>query len=241
LTSSFACADFDGTDGSTFMNTALVVVALVALGLAAAMTCVAWRANREQRRRSEARIAALAAEIGSHADDVRPQLEAGPLDALSIALRPAHRLAAIALAALLLGLATTLVVGALRGSRPTSDGARHGGRVEGAVRQLPLELLALTHQRGDNGLTVTGVVRNPSEAVAVPDLAAVVQLFRDDGAHIATVRAAVDSGRLAPGVETPFAVTVPAAPGVALFRVSFRVGDRVLPHVDRRPAPGESI
>jgi hypothetical protein len=36
------------------------------------------------------------------------------------------------------------------------------------------------------------------------------------------------------GDESPFTVDVPDARDVVRYRVSFRVGDRVLTHVDRR-------
>src|SRR5204863_4755534 len=45
------------------MDITLILVTLLSLALAAVMTTVAWRIAREERRRSDARVAALASEI----------------------------------------------------------------------------------------------------------------------------------------------------------------------------------
>ena len=47
------------------MDITLILVTLLALTLAAVMTALAWRLAREERRRSDARVAALAAAIGA--------------------------------------------------------------------------------------------------------------------------------------------------------------------------------
>src|SRR5207244_10032861 len=47
------------------MNVTLVLITLVSLAVAIIMTVVAWRARRDERLRSEARVAALAEVIGS--------------------------------------------------------------------------------------------------------------------------------------------------------------------------------
>jgi hypothetical protein len=98
---------------------------------------------------------------------------------------------------------------------------------------MPLELIALGHERDGDRLTVRGVVRNPS-AAEVDRLTAVVFVFSSDGGFLASGRAPVQSSALAPGTESTFTVTVPRASNVARYRVSFRADDRVVPHVDRR-------
>src|SRR5438105_1460359 len=113
------------------MDVTLILVTLLSLALAAVMTVLAWRLAREQRRRSDARVAELAAEI-------------------------------------------------------------HGGR----DRDLPLHHAAPVVTSG---------------------------------------RATIDS--LAPGTESPFAVTIPHASDVGRYRVSFRTDDRIVPHIDRRDRP----
>jgi hypothetical protein len=46
--------------------------------------------------------------------------------------------------------------------------------------------------------------------------------------------AAIDGPALEPGAESTFAVTLPATGDVGRYRVSFRTGDRLMSHVDRR-------
>jgi hypothetical protein len=48
----------------------------------------------------------------------------------------------------------------------------------------------------------------------------------------------VNAATLAPGMEAPFTVAVPASGDVIRYRISFRTTeptDRIVPHVDRRP------
>ena len=59
------------------MEITLIVVTLLSLALAGAMSIVAWRVAGEERRRSEARVAALAADIRSSDADVDLPLEPG--------------------------------------------------------------------------------------------------------------------------------------------------------------------
>jgi len=102
----------------------------------------------------------------------------------------------------------------------------------------PLELVALTHQRNGDQLTIRGVVRNPRQGANVDRLAAVVYVFDRDGEFLGNGRAAVDVPALEPGAGSPFVVTVDQAAKVGRYRVSFKTGDRILPHVDRRnPGP----
>ena len=61
-------------------------------------------------------------------------------------------------------------------------------------------------------------------------------LFDRKGSFVASGRAPLDYQALAPGDESPFVITVPGAADVSRYRVSFREGDDVLPHVDRREA-----
>jgi len=112
---------------------------------------------------------------------------------------------------------------------PSADGAASDGR--GSV---PLELVALSHERVDNTLTVRGIVRNPEGGSAMDRLTAVVYLFDSDGGFLASGRAAVESASLIPGGESTFVVNVPVTATVARYRVSFRSGDRIVAHLDKR-------
>ena len=99
---------------------------------------------------------------------------------------------------------------------------------------VPLELVALGHERDGDRLTVRGVIRNPSAGAEVRGLTAVVFLFKDDGGFVGSGRAVIASPALVPGGESAFVVTMAGATDVARYRVSFRTEDRVVPHVDRR-------
>jgi hypothetical protein len=91
----------------------------------------------------------------------------------------------------------------------------------------------MRHERRDNTLTVTGLVRNAGRGPA-DHVIAVVFAFDRDGAFVASGRAPLDFSALAPGDESPFIVTVPNVTDVARYRVTFRTGDTVVRHVDRR-------
>jgi hypothetical protein len=111
------------------------------------------------------------------------------------------------------------------------------GRTPAAARaeaRPPLELVALSHARTDGQLAVSGLVRNPGAALAVPDVQAEVRVFDAAGILIATRTGAVDLAALAPGQESAFTVPVGAASTAARYRVSFTTGGSMLPHVDRR-------
>jgi len=103
-----------------------------------------------------------------------------------------------------------------------------------AVAALPLELVALGHERDGESLIVRGIVRNPASGAAVDRLTAVVFLFNREGGFLSSGRVAVETSALRPGTESTFVVTVPGAGAVERYRVSFRTDDRIVPHVDRR-------
>jgi len=65
-------------------------------------------------------------------------------------------------------------------------------------------------------------------------IAAVVSLLDNKGALISTKDVPLDYRALAPGEEAPFTVSVPDPAAIARYRVSFRAGTEVVPHVDRR-------
>lgn len=104
----------------------------------------------------------------------------------------------------------------------------------------PLELVSLTHQRQNDKLAVSGLVRNPATGTPVERLSAVVFLFDRTGTFVTSSRANVDFLKLGAGDESPFVVSLDAPPTVARYRVSFRTEEGVVPHVDKRePPPAE--
>jgi len=243
--------------------TVLIVVTILSIAVAAVMSIVAWRFATEARRRSELRVATLASEIHQGIDVFRPEPAgfkpatlafqpetAAPPPAVELfttSQRPAGsgaRLATVlAFAVIVAGSVAT--VGLLLSSRSTEGAAGTSVETRPAAAApgtdgraaVPLELVALSHERDGNQLTVRGVVRNPASGAAIDGLTAVVFLFGRDGGFVTSGRTTVESSRLGPGNESRFVVTLPAAADVGRYRVSFRTDERIVPHVDRREPP----
>jgi hypothetical protein len=218
------------------INLTLAVVSVLAIIVATIATVVAWTAKRDERRRTAARVARLAAAIHENRNDLPlrpPAHEGSPGLFVEPARSPGTRLAVI-------GAFAVLAVGAVTGlglvSESGSEKARRrldSPRIEKPAGQ-PLELVALEHDRDDSRLVVRGIVRNPASAATLKGLTAVVLVFSKDGGFIASARAPAAVAALAPGAEAPFVVTLPDADSADRYRVSFRTDDRVVSHVDRR-------
>jgi hypothetical protein len=220
----------------------LAFLTLVSLLVAIVMTAVALRMSAEERRRSSGRVAALAADIHDGDFDLRAEAPdsdgTAPVGDLFTVARPAQsgtRFATvIACGVIVVGTLATAALLLSSGSQANATAAESRTTPAGTPNPVPLELLALGHDRTGDELTVRGVIRNPSSGVAVDRLTAVVFLFNRDGSFLTTGRATVESPALVPGGESRFVVTVPSAADVGRYRVSFRTDDRVVPHVDRR-------
>jgi hypothetical protein len=232
----------------------LLAVTIVSTSVAIAMSAVAWRAWREERRRSEARIAALAADIAEDGsmnalDRISPPGQAAGHDLFTITRHsePQSR-RGFALVAGVLAIAASAVLAVMFSgeSRAGSDvPASPGASVAGAPGALsgptprtdavPLELVALGHERVGDHLIVRGAVLNPISGTEVNQLIAVVSGFAGDGGFLSSGRSAVAAPVLGPGAQSSFTVTLTGAAGVVRYRVSFRTDDRVVPHADRRP------
>lgn len=140
-------------------------------------------------------------------------------------------------AAVVGAMAVTIVVGAVIGARMSDASASPAAtRHEPAATSTaaPLELTSMRYQRDGTTLTVSGLVHNPAQGVAMNGVTAVVFAFDRTGAFIASGRSALDFSALAPGDESPFVVSVPNVTEVARYRVTFRSGSGVVRHVDRR-------
>jgi hypothetical protein len=116
----------------------------------------------------------------------------------------------------------------------TSASNNHAATVAQVNHTEPLELVALGHAREISVLTITGTVRNPSRGVKVEGLTAVISLLDRAGALVSTKDVPLDYRALGPGEEAPFKVSIPDPGSIARYRVSFRAGTDVVPHVDRR-------
>jgi len=195
------------------------------------------------------------AEIGVRAEKARPSSEAARISSSQpwhddLELRPGAAVvsnpglftatqpaASGSRWAVVLGIGTLAVGSAAALAIVLSAGPRSVAHDRGAAlaaAPVPLELVALGHERDGDRLTVRGVVRNPAAGAAIDGVTAVVFLFNRDGGFLASGRMPVLSSTLPPGGETTFVVTVPGASDVGRYRVSFRTDDRIVPHVDRR-------
>jgi len=221
----------------------LAFLTVISLLVAIVMTVVALRISAEERRRSSMRVAALAGDIHDGDFDLRSATSdsdgAAPVGDLFTVAQPAQsgtRFATvIACGVIVVGTLATATLLLSSGSRSAQATAAETRTAPGEqANPVPLELLALGHDRTGDELTVRGVIRNPSAGVAVDRLTAVVFLFNRDGSFLTSGRATVESPALVPGGESRFVVSVPSAADVGRYRVSFRTDDRVVPHVDRR-------
>lgn len=219
------------------MMLTLSILSLLSLAAVAGLLVYVTSLRREIRDRADARVAALAAAI--HDGDMPPEEprhgEALLFGARADADRPSAappwgvRAAGAALVVLVL---LVLAVFSRAGGRP-------GSGADGApATDTPIELLSLRHHRDAKGLTVSGLVRNPPGAPVRRDTDAVVFTFDASGAFVASGRAALADRALASGAGSPFSVTIPDGLQVSRYRVSFRSGVGVLPHVDRRLESG---
>jgi len=242
------------------MDTTLVTVTVLSMGMAATLSVIVWRMLRDERRRSDARVVALTA--ASRQGTALAPNSPRPSAAADLPLReaPAPRAipamtgamfaeperstpwwnrAAVMAAMALLGTAVLLLV--MTSTRPHSraaaaSSASPAAPVTAAQSTEPgLELLSLHDSRTADALTITGMVRNPHEGTLRSRVAVTAYAFDDKGAFLASGRALLDVTALAPGDESPFVVNVPVTDAVARYRIGFRAEDgRVIAHVDKR-------
>jgi hypothetical protein len=266
------------------MDTVLLIVTLISAATAVVALVSASRLRRQERERSEARVAALANAAETHGGsdggwisvagewqwtpepasqgigdsgfgistatgitrasrearpalipnpqslipDVEPQISGGLFGTVQREETSGSRLPIFAAAALIVMLGGALI---FLNTSATNDHAATVGHVN---QNEPLELVALGHAREVSVLTITGTVRNPSSGVKVEGLTAVISLLDGRGSLVSTKDVPLDYRALGPGEEAPFKVSIPDPGSIARYRVSFRAGTDVVPHVDRR-------
>ena len=204
----------------------LVVVTLIAVGVAVAAIIYAWRIAHAEQLRSEARVAALAAAIdGTSGETPTTMFEQAPRSGLQG--RPLLKLG-VGFAMAVLVIVLIAMSGDRRGA--VADESR---TITPAQSSQALELLSMRHLRSGENLTVTGLVRNRG-AEAAGSIMAVVFVFDRDGGFVASGRAPLEFDAIARGDESPFQVTIPDVKEVGRYRVSFRTAAGIVPHVDRR-------
>ena len=178
--------------------------------------------SRREQERTRARTAALSAAmtVSAPAGAGGRELWGGTDTTPRLAVGSAHRLIRLGVAAIMV--LALLVAGTIEASRTTA-GAADGSQ--------PLELVSMRHAADGATLTVSGIVRTPVSGGREGTVTAVVTAFDHDGATVAIATAPV---ALAPGDESSFTVAVPGGATIARYRVSFRVGQTIVRHVDRR-------
>lgn len=238
------------------MEQVLIIVTGLSLALALGMGALLARTIRDERRRSDARVAALV-EMARDPGAAQTAAPLPPMTDLEVDLElsrgvPARDLfvagaseshsawrprAAVAAALAALVLATGYLAAGRR-SEPAAPAVQTAAPAAApAPASAPLELLSLTHTQ-DRGLTVTGLVQNPRGAAPRTKVIVTAFAFGADGAFLASGRAPLDFTTLAPGEESPFVVAIPDAAAAARYRVGFRAEDgEVIAHVDKRSAP----
>lgn len=208
------------------MDMVLLTITTLSLAAAAGFGFLSWRVGREEGERERARIAALSNAMAPSSPET-PLLGAVAVGSVfertteGLRGRPVIKLAAGAVMLLLIAAAAVFTSWSASSASAAKSGA-------------PLELMSMRYSRQGTTLTVAGLVKNPPSGVAVNDVTAVVFAFNRNGAFVSSGRAPLDFSALAPGDESPFIVNVPNVADVARYRVTFRSGDTVVRHIDRR-------
>jgi hypothetical protein len=216
------------------MDVVLIALTLVSALAAAGFGYVAWRGVSEEKRRSAARVAALASAIDGGIP--RGTLAGEPVAVASMfTTEPGGSLKSRPLikAAVVATMAVAIVVGVAISSSRDAD-STDSTPAAAAPQSAPLELVSMRHAREGSKLTVSGLVRNPRTGGEAARIIAVVFAFDKDGTFVASGRAPLDFTTLEPGDESPFVVTIPNVSHVGRYRVSFRTETGMLRHVDRR-------
>jgi len=199
--------------------------------LAAALCALQiWRMMRDDRRRSEARVAALAASIDPPGDAGRPGIF-GERSRMPSSRHPLLKVA----------VGFTAVVAVIIVVAMASDLHDEVDHVPKAAPPPSLALLSMQHERQAETLTVTGVVGNQGTSAA-EGLSAVILAFDRAGNTVARLRAPIERQILAAGGRSPFRIAIPHGADISRYRVSFESDGGVVRHLDRRPrVPGEVL
>jgi hypothetical protein len=212
--------------------------------MAAALSVIVWRMLRDERQRTDARVAVLAT--------MTARTPPSPVPA-DLSIRPSAPVAMGAMfeerhepspwgqrfavmGALGLVLASVLLFTLATTTKTSARGrASETGASPAAAIPASLELISLRDARKDGGLTITGLVRNADPASTLQRVTVTAYTFDDKGSFLASGRSLIDVTVLAPKDESPFVVTVPVSDTVSRYRIGFRAEDgRVITHIDKR-------
>ncbi len=235
----------------------LLFVTFVSIAVAVVAVTMAWQMVRRERRRSDARVAALMEGAASETEaataspaDTGAWLEWPPPDETAVVnSEPPRRTSVRELFAPASDVRATpafrgLVAGVLivAGSAFALwlAGSDAGGATASAPDAPPpaLELVALSHERRGDELTIRGLVRNPAAGTSLDSTQTVVSFFDARGRFLSSARAPLEIRNLVPGGESAFLLTTAAPADLGRYRLSFRREEGgLVPHVDRRAHP----
>jgi hypothetical protein len=232
-----------------------VIVTLLSLGMAAALSVIVWRMLRDDRPRSDARVRALAELAREPAPQLRLTGRSSAPAPFDLPLRPAVQTAATAPPTIARPAETHPMSGTLfaeaGGSSPwgrrvaiagavglgaaalvlfvmaaqVRTSSRLEAREAAASAARPLELLSLRDSRDGSSLVIRGLVQNPRGGTPLNRVIVTAFTFDTAGNPLANARALIDVTALAPGDESPFVVSVPITDAVARYRIGFRTED----------------
>ena len=211
------------------MNTLLLIVTIVSIGVAAAAAVMAWRVVQADRRRSDARVRALAADLS--------QTAGNPLFTVAGPEASPRSRAPIAVVAggLIVGSVVVLALILSSGQEPAASALSNRSTMAGPDAAGPaLELLSLTHERADGNFVVRGLVHNPQSGRTVNRLKAVVLFYDDAGNLVTTAESIVEPGSFPPDGRAYFSVNLHRDSPVERYRIGFRADNLPVAHVDRR-------
>jgi hypothetical protein len=225
----------------------LILVTVLSLTIGAAAAGFAWHVARRERRRSDARVDALAADIELGEGDDLPRADGTPTSQVPTshtmfdAIAKPSVLPRAALAGAVALLAVVAVAAGVAVSRSAADAAAvqrpaRAAKLSASPARADgpgsLELVGLEHSRAGSGLVVRGAVRLAGQRTR--PLTAVVTLLGTGGEVVASRSTPLEGATSAPHAEATFSVRFPRESEAARARVSFEDAQGVVPHLDRR-------
>ena len=197
-----------------------LVLAAISGVISAVCAAVAWRTSREARRRSDARVAALADTIDpSHSDE--PRRHGGV--SMPRSLNPLAKI----------GIGFGAVTVAIIAAALVMDAAERDPAAPPRAQTPPLELVSMQPRRQNGALTVSGIIRNSSERPVV-GIVAEVTVVGTSGDVMVTRTVPIELQSLPPEANSAFSVTLDGVGTAQRYRIAFRGPDGVVRHVDRR-------
>jgi hypothetical protein len=199
------------------MATTLAVVFACVAALSGAY---AWRITLAERRRSEARVAALAAAIDPSGAEDRPLFDRAPIRGVNPLLKVGAGFAVVMTIVGIIVVATNAMT-------------RHAVTTADAPVVPAVALVQMNHQRQGDAFVVQGAVRNEGRA-DVDGLLAEITVLDAGGTAVARQHAPIYLQVLRPGESSRFEVRIQSIRTVDKYRVSFQGPSGVVRHVDAR-------